>query len=510
MLRALFVFWGLLAGTIPAQGLSLNLIHRAGDRDLARSVLLLGADGLSGTVTGKDIVVHARQKVRLDGTVNRYERTIRTCEGNRLVSKLTVTALADGSGYGLRESSAFGSRTRRIGGGRVRGVVDASWPEALIPLLLDVDAGRIDVLDLVEARVRSVSILPRDGPARYLDLPGGGPTLHLADGNTFRMLSVPGEEMTRILRAEVAAAETLPALPGSLSETEVRLPAPSQRAASVTCPRESEGRLPGIVLVTDSDARDRDGNGPGIRSGLLRELAWELADAGCVIVRFDPRNPRAPDTDWEAQKTDVRAAAILLRDREDVDPGRIAVVGHGQGGLLAVEAARALEGLACRVAALAPPARPLRDSMALRLRTRLQALGRTGKAIEEAEAALHVELNQLRDLPEGAKMPPGARLLRQAMGIVPTESYLGYPHPLMLVFAEDDATVPALHRGMLQSALAFRGLRQVRFRVISSADRQFRTTGASGPAEGGATSDVIRPRHPALVEFIRLFILERP
>jgi pimeloyl-ACP methyl ester carboxylesterase len=96
------------------------------------------------------------------------------------------------------------------------------------------------------------------------------------------------------------------------------------------------------VLVAGSGSADRDSVAFGIP--ILGELAGALADAGFLVVRYDKRGigqsgGRAEAASLADYADDVRAVVKLLADRRDVDPKRIAVVGHSEGGLVALMAA---------------------------------------------------------------------------------------------------------------------------------------------------------------------------
>ena len=104
----------------------------------------------------------------------------------------------------------------------------------------------------------------------------------------------------------------------------------------------SAAQLPAVVLVGGSGPTDRDGLAFGIP--ILGQLAGALADAGFIVVRYDKRGigqsgGRAESASLADYAEDVRAAVKLLADRKDVDPKRIAVVGHSEGGLVALMAA---------------------------------------------------------------------------------------------------------------------------------------------------------------------------
>ena len=121
---------------------------------------------------------------------------------------------------------------------------------------------------------------------------------------------------------------------------------------------EGEGKFPAGVLVHGSGPNDRDesigANKP------FRDLAEGLASRGVLVLRYDKRTfthgskMANPTIDTEVID-DAVAAVQLLRNRPDVDPKRLVVVGHSLGALLAPQIAK-VSGASGAVM-LAPPAR---------------------------------------------------------------------------------------------------------------------------------------------------------
>ena len=74
------------------------------------------------------------------------------------------------------------------------------------------------------------------------------------------------------------------------------------------------------------------------------QLANALADAGFLVLRYDKRGVgqsggRIETAGFAEYAEDLRAAVKFVADRKDVDPKRIAVVGHSEGGAIALVAA---------------------------------------------------------------------------------------------------------------------------------------------------------------------------
>jgi len=138
---------------------------------------------------------------------------------------------------------------------------------------------------------------------------------------------------------------TSPALPGTL-----------------TLPR-GPGPFPVVVLVHGSGPNDADESiGP---SKVFKDLAWGLASRGVAALRYVKRSRHAPMgvVTVKEEVLDGAAAAIdLARHTPELDPRRVVVAGHSQGGYLAPRIAAENAGVA-GIVLLAGPSRPLEDSM---------------------------------------------------------------------------------------------------------------------------------------------------
>ena len=113
------------------------------------------------------------------------------------------------------------------------------------------------------------------------------------------------------------------------------------------------GRFPAVLLLPGSGPTDRDGNQPGLQIDILREIADKLKSDGIASLRFDKRAVRSyagqwPHStgelddffSWEALVGDATAAYDALKAQPEVDPKRLAILGHSEGGLLALEVAK--------------------------------------------------------------------------------------------------------------------------------------------------------------------------
>jgi dienelactone hydrolase len=111
-------------------------------------------------------------------------------------------------------------------------------------------------------------------------------------------------------------------------------------AGTLTKPSGATGRLPAVVTITGSGLQDRDeyiGVAGGYR--LFRQVADTLSRRGIIVLRLDDRGVGGSGGDVNGTSADfandIRAAVAYLRARADVDPARIALVGHSEGGMIA-------------------------------------------------------------------------------------------------------------------------------------------------------------------------------
>jgi uncharacterized protein len=171
-------------------------------------------------------------------------------------------------------------------------------------------------------------------------------------------INIWGDESGRLLRLTVPSQGLDVARTdiASVSARQVTISRPNDEAArilangfslagTVSKPEApAKGPFPAVVLTGGSGATDRDELIAGIP--ILGQLAGALADAGFLVVRYDKRGIGQSGGRPEAvtladHSDDQRAAVKYLESRKDVDGKRIAVIGHGEGGLVSLMTAAA-------------------------------------------------------------------------------------------------------------------------------------------------------------------------
>ncbi len=255
------------------------------------------------------------------------------------------------------------------------------------------------ILPLAEIGVKVVS----DQPERiqvgttFLDVqrydllfsnPGGDLAMSLTAGDGGRLirLTIPAQAI-EVVREDVASPTARTSVFSNPGDEAVVIPVTGFNLGATITKRagaDATARLPAVILLAGSGVGDRDGVVQGVPT--LAQLAGAMADAGFLAVRYDKRGfgqsgGRSESATIQDYAEDVRAVVRWLQQRKDVDPKRIAVVGHSEGawvGLLAASRER-------RIAAVTSIAAPATTGAELVLDQQQRALDQMKITPEERE-----------------------------------------------------------------------------------------------------------------------------
>ena len=258
-----------------------------------------------------------------------------------------------------------------------------------------------------------------------------------------------------VVREDVAASTSRTEVYALPSDEQVTIAAPGfNLAATVTRPKNAGSAAPAIVLVSSSSSGDRDGFGFGVP--FLGQLAGSLADAGFTIVRFDRRGfgqsgGRSESARLDDYADDVRTVVRWLGERKDVDRNRIALVGHGDGGWVAlIAAARERR----RIAAVATIGTPGAAGGEVLLEQQQAALDRLNlvPAEREQRIALQKQIHAAVSTGKGWENVPAAlrrdadtAWLQSLLAFDPGKTIADVRQPMLIVHGELDQQVPAAH-----------------------------------------------------------------
>lgn len=203
-----------------------------------------------------------------------------------------------------------------------------------------------------------------------------------------------------------AAAQAAPAPPvaedANFSEREVKVGDDDRALPATLAMPKGDGAFPAVVLVHGSGPHDRDETiGP---NKPFLDIARGLAAQGIAVLRYEKRTKARPQdfasgmfgVDEETTNDAVQAVATL-RGIDGIDPKRVFVLGHSQGGMMAPRIA-AVSGHVAGLVLLAAPARPLLD-IVIEQNRRLAVLddGKTSDAERDAITSIIQQVRTTRD-----------------------------------------------------------------------------------------------------------------
>lgn len=238
---------------------------------------------------------------------------------------------------------------------------------------------------------------------------------------------------------------------GSIQRVRVDVGSPSL-IATLTLPAATD-RSPVVVLLSGSGPNDQDETiGP---NKPFRDLADGLAAQGVATLRYDKRTKQLPAsinlttfTATEEYVPDAVAAVNALHARADIDPERIFVLGHSQGGTFAPKIA-ATEPRIAGIILLAAGSEPFGSAL-LRQATYLASL--PGDIGTQARAQLPAIQEAVRQI-DNPNLAPGDRLNSPLLGGAGAAYFLdlraydelsvarSLPQPILLLQGERDYQV---------------------------------------------------------------------
>ena len=167
-----------------------------------------------------------------------------------------------------------------------------------------------------------------------------------------------GLDLVRVDRPSERVRAQTPKPPFPYRIEEVTLPGGGPDvvlAGTLTLPPDAS--YPTVVLVSGSGPQDRNETMMGHQP--FRVLADHLSRNGVAVLRYDDRGVAASTGDRTHAVTsdyadDAAAAVGYLLARGDIDPARVGVIGHSEGGLVVADLAAHDRGLSCGVMLAGP------------------------------------------------------------------------------------------------------------------------------------------------------------
>ncbi len=311
--------------------------------------------------------------------------------------------------------------------------------------------------------------------------------------------------------ATPAAAAAAPAIPADANyrEVELRIGDESTGLPATLAIPNGDGPFPAVVLVHGSGPQDRDSTiGP---NRPFLDIARGLAARGVAVLRYEKRTKARPqdyaqNISIDSETTDDAVlAAAMLRGQTGIDPKRVFVLGHSQGGMMAPRIG-ARDPQIAGLILLAAPSRDLLDIL-IEQNRRLAVLndGKTSDAESIAIQQLTDSVNAVRSgrTITDAQAPLGlsAAYWRSADAVDPVAEARAIAQPLLILQgARDIQVVDADWQGWKQ---AFHATPRVTFKLYETLNH------LAIPGEGdGNLQEYQTPGHvdPALIADVAVWI----
>ena len=317
---------------------------------------------------------------------------------------------------------------------------------------------------------------------------------------------------TQGLSGERARNETLPPLPGvaecaapdysapagaAYIAENVRIPAGAaddgfELAGTLTLPKEGEPPFPAVITISGSGLQNRDEEICPLVVGYrpFRQIAERLAEEGIAVLRVDDRMVGGSGGDAASATTldfaeDVRAEIAWLRDRPEIAPDRIALVGHSEGAVIAPMVAnddREIAALVLMAGTAINGLEVLKYQVTYPIRTA------EGLSDEQKDELAAQAIRQLED-------SPGQNAwLRYFRAYDPLPTVRQVTQPVLILQGELDRQVTAEQAAMLADALRDGGNEDVELEVYPDLNHLFLVSEMDGaPAEYMTLEDVDVP-----------------
>lgn len=259
-----------------------------------------------------------------------------------------------------------------------------------------------------------------------------------------------------VVRSDLASVAVRQQVTRNATDADVMIPAYGfNLAGTVTMPTQAAARLrhPAIILVPGSGPVDREENVFGIP--IFTQLARALAERGFLVVRYDKRgvgqsggrDERATLQDYA---DDVLSVAKWLQKRKDVNKRRITIVGHSEGGAVALIAGSRRKEFAALVLMAAPGTR------GTELVLEQQTHGLDVLNVSAAERAAKVDMQQriqtavltgvgLDGLPEDLRKRADTPWFKSLLQFDPAQVMPKVKQPILIVQGALDTQVPPHH-----------------------------------------------------------------
>ncbi len=289
-------------------------------------------------------------------------------------------------------------------------------------------------------------------------------------------------------------------------------------AGTLLLPKSGKGPFPAVITITGSGQQTRDERLP--LPGLEKyrpfgQIAEAMASRGVAVLRVDDRGvgkstgiqtlSSATMTDFA---DDVRAQVEYLRSRREIDPKRIALAGHSEGGVIAPMVAGTDPQIAA-IVLMAGTAK--RGDVVLEYQVNSQ-LDADTTLTPDAKAAKRAEqLDEIRKVVEGSDTSKLGEFMRSPwmkhfLTYDPLPAIAKVRQPILILQGEIDRQVTAEQAQMIEKGARAAGNKDVTVRIFPGLNHLFLPAKTGAPSEYTSLStttigdDVIKQLSDWIVE----------
>ena len=255
--------------------------------------------------------------------------------------------------------------------------------------------------------------------------------------------------LVRPASAQTAFSETFLTAPGPIGALKGTLLSPRTTPTAV------------VLIVPGSGPTDRDGNNPlGIKASTYRILAQDLAIGGVATLRIDKRGMFASGAAVKDANAvtigdyvdDVRAWIKVLKD--ETHAPCVWVLGHSEGGLVALASAGAVPG-ECGLVLVATPGRPMGEIIREQLKAKpanAPLLDQALPALDALEQGHRVDTTGMNPALMGLFHPSVQGFLINAFAYDPARLIASVTKPVLVIQGQRDLQVSEGDARLLKQA----------------------------------------------------------
>jgi pimeloyl-ACP methyl ester carboxylesterase len=293
-------------------------------------------------------------------------------------------------------------------------------------------------------------------------------------------------------------------------EIEIEAPGPNGPLRGTLLSGDA-GKLPPVLIIPGSGPTDRDGNNPlGVRASTYRLLAEGLAAEGIPSLRIDKRGlfgsaaaiPDANAVTIGDYAGDVHVWTVILRERTGAPCAWL--LGHSEGGLVALAAAKNPTDL-CGLILLAAPGRRLGDILREQLRANpanAPILAEAEHMIDELQAGRRVDGASLHPALLPLFRPEVQGFLIDALALEPAKLIAGFAKPVLVLQPGSDLQVSRTNAERLKTAKP-----DAELHISPGTSHVLKHVGSDDPAANLATYGAIDlPLAPDIIPTVAAFI----